>query len=125
MGRADLDVLIVDDHEAMRAVLMRGLVAAGVGCVRAAADGEAALALLRERPAGVIVVDRHMPGMDGLAFVAAVRGETALADARILMLSGASDASHAEAAQAAGADAVLMKPVTPRELLSAIAALVG
>jgi CheY-like chemotaxis protein len=123
MGPEDLDVLIVDDHEAMRAMLTRGLTAAGVGRVRAASDGVEALALLRERPANVILADRNMPGMDGLAFAAAVRAEPALAAARILMLSGAVGAHHTEAARAAGVDAVLAKPATPREVLAAIAAL--
>ena len=122
MRLADLDVLVVDDHEAMRAVLTRARPAAGVARVRAAADGAAALTLLGERGADVIVVDRNMPEMDGLAFVAAVRADPKLAGARVIMLSGHAEAAHAEAARAAGADAVLVKPVSPRELMAAIAA---
>src|SRR5688572_17467137 len=123
MRLADLDVLVVDDHEAMRAVLTRVLNAAGVTKVRTAADAPAALALLGERPADVIVADRNMPDMDGLTFIAAVRSDPALAGARVVMLSGHADAAHAEAARAAGVDAVLVKPVSPRELMAAIMAL--
>ena len=77
--------------------------------MRAAATRREALALLSVRPANLILADQNMPGMDGLAFVAAVRAEPALAGARIIMLSGDSDAAHA--ARLAGADAVLVKPV--------------
>ncbi len=123
MRLEDLDLLIVDDHEAMRTMLVRGLTAAGVGRVRAAGGGAEALALLRERPADVILADQNMPEMDGLAFIAAVRAEPALAAARVLMLSGAVGTRHVEAARAAGADAVLTKPASPRDLLAAIGAL--
>jgi len=123
MRLEDLDVLIVDDHEAMRTMLTRGLTAAGVACVRTAAGGGEALALLHERAANVILADQNMPEMDGIAFVAAVRALPPFAAARILRLSGAVGTRHAEAARAAGADAVLVKPASPRELLAAIAAL--
>ncbi len=120
MRLAELDVLIVDDHEAMRVMLARVLVRAGVTQVRMAASGLEALALLAERPASLVLADQRMPGMDGLSFVAAVRGDAALKDARIIMVSGATDAAHFGAAHEAGADAVLVKPVSPRALLDAI-----
>lgn len=117
---ADLDVLIVDDHDAIRTLLSRVLTKAGAAHVRAAASGFDGLAQLAERPAQLILVDQNMPGMDGLAFVKTVRADPALAGARILMISGYSDAQQRAAAHAAGADAVLMKPVSPRDLLAAI-----
>ncbi|MGD9981298.1 MAG: response regulator [Hyphomonadaceae bacterium] len=120
---ADLDVLIVDDHEAMRALLSRVLTKAGVARVRTAADGDEALARLAERPATLILADQNMPGMDGLRFVAAVRADASLGAPRIIMVSGHAGAAHAEAARTAGADAVLVKPVAPRDLLAAIEAL--
>jgi two-component system chemotaxis response regulator CheY len=115
----------VDDHEAMRAVLARALSAAGVARVRATADAAEALALLRERRANLILTDQTLPGMDGLAFIAAVRADAALAGARIVMISGHADAVHAEAARSAGADAVLEKPVSPRALMAAIGVLLA
>jgi two-component system chemotaxis response regulator CheY len=123
MPLADLDVLIVDDHEAMRAMLARALGAAGVQHVRAAADAPSALGQLRQRRADLILADHNMPGEDGLSLIAAVRGDAKLRGARIIMISGHADAGHAEAARSAGADAVLVKPVSPRELMSTIAAL--
>jgi CheY-like chemotaxis protein len=119
-GRADLDVLIVDDHEAMRTLLTRVLQKAGVERVRTAAGGGEALAALRERPASLVLADQNMPGMDGLALLAAVRGDTALSAVRFIMISGHASAEYATQARAAGADAMLVKPVSVRDLLATI-----
>lgn len=123
MRAADLDVLIVDDHEGMRVLLTRVLVRVGVQRVRQAANGADALAALSARPASLVLVDRNMPGMSGLAFVTAVRADVALAHTRIIMISGDVSAEHREAARTTGVDAVLEKPVSPRDLLGAIEAL--
>ncbi|MCX7358398.1 MAG: response regulator [Alphaproteobacteria bacterium] len=120
MELADLDVLIVDDHEAMRALLTRVFTKVGVAKLRAAASANEALTALRARPASLILADKNMPGMDGLAFLAEVRGESAFGAPKIIMLSGDASSAHADAARAAGADAVLVKPVPPSALLAAI-----
>jgi two-component system, chemotaxis family, chemotaxis protein CheY len=115
---AALNVLIVDDHEGMRALLRKVLERAGVGAVRDAASGAAGLALLAERPANLILVDQNMPEMDGAAFVARVRREGGTA--KIVMITGHGEASYADAAREAGADAVLVKPISPSALLGTI-----
>ncbi len=120
MELTDLDVMIVDDHEAMRALLTRVFTKVGVANLRTAADATTALASLREQPANLILADKNMPSMDGLAFLAAVRGESAFGAPKFIMLSGDASAAHQEAARAAGADMVLVKPVPPSALLAAI-----
>lgn len=115
-----LDVLIVDDHEPTRALFTRALTRAGVSRVRDAASGAEALERLRERAANVIVADNKMPGMSGAEFIAAVRAEPAWAHARIVMATGSAEAEVAAAARAAGADAVVVKPLPPSALLQAI-----
>ena len=107
-----LDVLIVDDHEPMRAMLRKVLERAGVGAVREAASGEEALMALQARPAQLILVDQNMPGMSGAAFAARVREGGS--SARIVMITG--DAR----AEGVGADALLVKPISPRDLLAVI-----
>jgi two-component system, chemotaxis family, chemotaxis protein CheY len=115
-----LDVLIVDDHEPMRAMLRKVLERAGVMRIREAASGKAALELLQNSSAQLILVDQTMPEMDGLALVERVRADPSCAGGRIVMLTGRADAAHAEAARKAGVDMVLVKPVAPSELLAAI-----
>ena len=60
MQLSDLDVMIVDDHEAMRALLARVFTKVGVANLRAVADAAAALASLRERPASLILADKNI-----------------------------------------------------------------
>ena len=62
-------ILVVDDEEAVRNVLARGLWAAGFQCMTAA-DGTQALARLRQGRFAVMLLDIRMPGMDGLAVLA-------------------------------------------------------
>ena len=59
-------------------------------------------------------------GPECVSFVTAVRDEESLRGARVIMISGATDTAHFDAAREAGADAVLVKPVSPRALLDAI-----
>ncbi len=120
---SELDVLIVDDHEVMRALLTRALTAAGVISIRSAPNATEALTQLRGHPAHLILADQNMPGMSGLEFIAAVRADAVYGAPRIVMISGQVGKDHTEAARAAGADAVLVKPVSPRDLLQTIAAL--
>lgn len=120
---ADLDVLIVDDHEAMRALLRTVLTRAGAARVRDAAGGAEALALIAESAPSLIFADRRMPEMDGIALIARVRARLAPDVCRIIMISGQGDADTRDAALAAGADALLVKPVSPRDLIAAIEAL--
>lgn len=113
-----LRALVVDDHDPMRALLVRVLQRAGVKDVREAAHAVAALALLETQPADLIIADCRMPGMDGFAFVRAVRADARWSHARVLMHTG--DAAAESDARAAGADAVLIKPAAPSDVLRAL-----
>jgi CheY-like chemotaxis protein len=122
-GPAELDVLIVDDHEAMRTLLRTVLRRAGVALLRDAASGAAGLALLDERRADLVLVDHSMPDMDGAAVTARIK--QADPQTKVIMITGHGEARYAEAARAAGADEVLVKPVAPRALLEAIERVLG
>jgi len=71
MGIEQLHVLVAEDHDFQRRTLVRMLGALGVGSVREAADGKAALAMFTDpqAPTQVIISDLEMPGMDGMEFM--------------------------------------------------------
>jgi CheY-like chemotaxis protein len=115
-----LDILIVDDHEGMRTLLRTMLERAGAAHIRLATDAETALAALNERPADLILADNMMPGMDGMALTQHVRGDPRLGGAKIIMITGRAEGRAADEARAAGADALLVKPVTARALIETI-----
>ena len=117
-----LDVLIVDDHAGMRAMLRAVLERASVAHVREAPDAAQALALAAERAPQLMLVDQRMPEMNGLELIARLRADARCAASRIIVITGHIDANFREAAKSAGADMVLGKPVSPRDLLAAIEA---
>src|SRR5579864_4686737 len=65
-------VLIVDDDKDERTVLTDILSAEGFDTV-AAEDGLMALKILEKQPVGLIITDRAMPQMDGMALLEKVR----------------------------------------------------
>jgi CheY-like chemotaxis protein len=115
-------VLVVDDDARSRELLRIILRHAGYRVV-AAADAQAAVALLQaERPV-VALVDLLMPGMSGLEFCRWVRGRPELAGLRCVLLTGMdSDETRREAVEA-GVDLVLTKPFDRLRLLEQLAAL--
>ena len=79
-------VLVVDDNATNRTILQEQLSPWGMS-VTAVADGPSALERLREasargEPFSVALLDRHMPGMDGLDLARAVSADPALAGCR-------------------------------------------
>ncbi len=69
-------VLVVDDDVTVREVVVTYLRAAGHE-VDETADGESALALLRDQPADLVVLDLMLPGIDGLEVCERLRGARA------------------------------------------------
>jgi type IV pilus assembly protein PilB len=117
-------VLIVEDDPTTATVVKYFLELEGFE-VLVAKDGLEGLETAgRERP-DVIVSDIHMPGMDGITMVKALRADPATCEVAILLLT--SDSSIESEAQAleVGADDYLVKPVEPRRLAARVKALLA
>jgi signal transduction histidine kinase/DNA-binding response OmpR family regulator len=124
---ASLDVLLVEDNE-INALLARAVLEGLGHRVSEVHDGAAAVAAATGRPDGfgAILMDLHLPGMDGLAAARAIRAhetETGLARSAILAVTADVLAETRAEARAAGIDAVLAKPMTPDALRRALAEL--
>lgn len=104
----------------MRQMAATALRSAGYGVVDEAADAEEALDLISSSVYDVMVVDYHMPGMDGLGLVSHVRALPETQDMSILMVTSERDCCVAAEAREAGADAFLSKPVHPARLHSKV-----
>ena len=128
-GLQDLPVLIVDDNASARAFLMEML--CGWGMVpQAAASGEEALLCLRDaqakgRPFPLVLVDAHMPGMDGFALADRLPKEPSARPAVVMMLASGDRPGDITRCEAAGVAGYVLKPVKHSELLNAIAAALG
>ena len=122
-----LDLLLADDNE-INALLGRALLENLGHRVVVVADGAAAVAAVTEardrgRPFAGVLMDLHMPGMDGFSAIRALRRDEVGDDDRLGIVALTADGTAAAAmrARAAGADAVLVKPIE-RERLAAILA---
>lgn len=100
-------VMLVEDDDALRRALIQGLELAGF-TVGAFADAEQALARLDDYADAAIVTDVRMPRMDGLQFLAAVRGLDP--DAPVVIMTGHGDVAMAVGALKQGAYDFLTKP---------------
>jgi EAL domain-containing protein (putative c-di-GMP-specific phosphodiesterase class I)/AmiR/NasT family two-component response regulator len=71
MPGSNLRFLVVEDHEFQRRVMVQLLRYMGARTVHAAADGAAALQVMRDpdRPVDIVICDLSMPGMDGMEFI--------------------------------------------------------
>lgn len=89
-------VLIVEDDSEMRRLLFRMVRSIFRHCqVIAAPDGQQALAMLREQPAEVILLDLLMPHIDGYSVIRAVRADPSLRNASIVVVTARGHHSEA------------------------------
>jgi two-component system KDP operon response regulator KdpE len=112
-------VLVVDDEPAIRRFLRTSLGAHGYQ-VEEAADGQAALELLRRVPPDVLVLDLGLPDLDGFELLRRLRaGGSALP---VIVLSSRADEKGKVEALDLGADDYVTKPFGIDELLARIRA---
>ncbi|RPE81431.1 ATP-binding protein [Vulcaniibacterium tengchongense] len=111
-------VLLADDNADMRDYVRRLLGARYE--VEAVADGEAALAAARRRRPDLVLTDAMMPGLDGFGLLRALRGDPALKDVPVVVLSARAGEEARVEGMEEGADDYLTKPFSARELSARI-----
>ncbi|GAB4199016.1 MAG: response regulator transcription factor [Roseiflexaceae bacterium] len=109
-------ILVVEDENEIAGYLRRGLAFEGFS-VEIAANGPAALAMARERPPDLVVLDVMLPGLDGLEVARRLR---AVSEVPIIMLTARDAVPDRVAGLEAGADDYLVKPFAFEELLARI-----
>ncbi|MFC4638336.1 response regulator transcription factor [Deinococcus hohokamensis] len=100
-------ILVIDDDAGVRSLLQRGLSYEGY-MVETAADGEAGLSAVRDRPPELVILDVMLPGLDGLEVLRRLR----LADANlpVLMLTARDRPDEQVRGLEGGADDYVTKP---------------
>lgn len=111
-------VLLIDDDEALTALLVEFLARFGM-VASSSATPEEGLRLLRGQPPDILILDVMLPGMDGFAVCRQVR-ETSRVP--IIMLTARGDVMDRVVGLELGADDYLSKPFEPRELVARIQA---
>jgi CheY-like chemotaxis protein len=115
-----LRVLVVDDNQHMRKLIIAVLQAVGVRDLFEAPDGEHAWAHLRESNPDVIILDWQMTGMTGLEFIRLLRNSPRSPNVfvPVIMLTGHTHLDHVRQARDAGVNEFLAKPVSVKAILS-------
>jgi len=117
-------VLVIDDDDDLRALVVRVVQQAGYA-VDSASDGQAGLDRLEEQTYDVIVCDLRMPGMDGVTFYREVERRNPAAARRIvLMTAHVRSDEYMDFLRGVHAP-VLNKPFTLDEFRSTLARMVG
>ena len=114
-------VVLVDDHAMIRAGLQQLIDGTeDIEVVGTAADGAAALEVVREHHPDVVLMDLQMPGVDGVSATRAIKAEGGGTD--VLVLTSDSDGERIVAALEAGAVGYLLKDADPDDVLQGIRA---
>jgi two-component system chemotaxis response regulator CheY len=119
---AALQVLLVDDNPHMRTIASAVLKSAGIRKVIEAADGSAALEMLRHHAVDLALVDYKMFPLDGVEFTRLVRNSPDSVNPflPIIMMTGHSGKERVYAARDAGVTEFLVKPITAKAVLDRI-----
>ena len=125
MSAPALRVLLADDHTLVRSGIRRILESQpGVEVLAEAADGEAAIALVRQRTdAHVLVLDLKMPGIDGIEVLRSAKAIQP--QLKVIVLTMHAGQEYVARAVKAGADAYLLKDSAVQDLVAALAAVVA
>jgi DNA-binding response OmpR family regulator len=116
---APVRVLVVDDDDVIRQLICLNLELEGFE-VYEAADGEDALAKVREVDPAVVTLDIMMPKLDGWDAAARLRSDPATAHVRVVLLSARAQEADLKRGSRLGVDFYLTKPFDPDELVAVV-----
>jgi two-component system cell cycle response regulator DivK len=117
-------VLVVDDSVTVRDLLARRLARGGYTVVTAGDGVEGVEACKREQP-DLVLMDLHMPVMDGWAATRAIRANESTAEIPVLVLTAYDSSRDRSAAMDAGASDFDSKPISMPRLIAKMERLLG
>jgi len=121
-ARSKLRALVVDDNESARDV-MSGYLRNFSISNDIAKDAAEALDLAEANRYDLILTDWRMPGTDGIQLIKTLRANPAMADTRVVLVTGYGGDQERNDASDAGADGFLNKPIRPSTLLDTLQSL--
>lgn len=115
---ARADILIVEDHPTMREAMRMVLEHEGFD-IREASDGQAALAMARDRPPDLMFLDLNIPGPSGSEVLKELKSAPETADVRVIIVTAVGEEGR-EYVLSLGADEYFTKPFSPLALLRTV-----
>ncbi|MDQ6957726.1 MAG: response regulator transcription factor [Mariprofundaceae bacterium] len=118
----DRKILIVEDDAAIARLMQMHIEAVG-HAARCCADGNKAIELLQEEPWKLVVLDRMLPGADGMRVLRFIRRTSREEMIPVLMVTALGQTAERVQGLNEGADDYLAKPFEPEELVARVQAL--
>ncbi|MEA1969223.1 MAG: response regulator [Thermodesulfobacteriota bacterium] len=120
-------ILIVDDSLPMRSVIKRTFKAAGYGNsdFHDAANGKAALELMKNDWIDIVITDYNMPVMNGLDFIKNIKKDDLFKDIPVVVISTEGNEARIKEFMECGAAGYITKPFTPETIRDLITDILG
>jgi len=112
-------ILVVEDNAANLKLVVLMLEGKGYEVLQAE-DAETGLRIAREEAPQLILMDMHLPGMDGLAATRLLKGDPATREIKVVALTALAMSGDRERIEAAGCDGYLSKPFHYQQLLETV-----
>ncbi|MGR8979647.1 MAG: phosphate regulon transcriptional regulator PhoB [Gammaproteobacteria bacterium] len=116
-----ITILVVEDEDAIRRMLMMVLEQAGF-TVLPAADAAEAQKVLEHSPVDLVLLDWMLPGISGAEWARRLKKEFAFKDLPIILLTARGEEEDKVKGLEIGADDYITKPFSPKELVARIRA---
>ncbi len=121
----DMRILVVDDFQTMRRIIINLLKQLGFKNVAEAADGQRALEKVKLEKFDLIVSDWNMPNMTGMDFLKAVRADETLKSIPFIMVTAEGKKENVIAAVQAGVSNYVVKPFNAATLKEKMVKVIG
>ncbi len=116
---SDKTILVVEDNE-LNMKLFRGLLKIGTYKVLEAKDAEIGIKLVQENRPSLVLMDIHLPGMDGLSATKMIKEDPELNEIPVIALTSCAMEGDVEKTIAAGCVGYISKPIDTRSFLDTI-----
>jgi len=118
-------ILVIDDTDSDRKIVVRFLNKAGYDMVVTAENGEKGVEMAAAEKPGLVITDTMMPGIDGFETCRQIREAHNRETMKIIVTTGAIDAVDAVKARKAGADDYCVKTSDSAQLIMAVKNCIG
>ena len=115
-------ILIVEDHEKNRKLVRDVLQAKGYRTLETE-TAEEGIQVARESGPALILMDIQLPGMDGIAALTVLRADAATRDIPVIAVTASAMTHNRQAIMTAGFDGYQSKPISIREFLDTVRAI--
>ncbi len=116
----NLSVLIVDDMETTRELLVHTLDILGVRDIRTSKNGREALEMLEDGETDLVISDLHMPYVDGMELYRRMKNDDRMRGVQFVLLTSDTTLATLPDGYRLGGHRMLRKPYTPQTILTCL-----